>query len=142
MDLFRTTQSNSPCKPRLILYVEIHGIELFIILSILHKFSQKNIFLQLIVIDDDNVMLPLEKGMNKIYFPTNLFSKEGVGLLPLELSKISTRGLKWDTRSWETEFGKNASTSNIYLDDEVCVFVEDGSIILTTEIDIDKINFL
>jgi len=75
--------------------------------------------------------------MNVILFPKKLFTKKGIGLLPLEKSVISTRGFQWDVNDWQTSFGhNNLSTSNEFVKDEVKIYVEKGNVIFTAEISI------
>jgi thiamine pyrophosphokinase len=95
-----------------------------------------------IIFTDENIFFPLNSGMNKIFVPDIIFTRRGVGLLPMEKSIISTKGLKWDVNNWETSFGKNISTSNEFENDEIDIYVENGCMMLSAEIDTDNIPFL
>ncbi|MCJ1402093.1 hypothetical protein MMC11_005312 [Xylographa trunciseda] len=62
----------------------------------------------------ESVVFLLRKGRNRIQTPVapSLLG-ENVGIIPVaKAAVISTRGLEWDVREWETEFGKQLSTSN------------------------------
>jgi hypothetical protein len=134
-------------NPKVIIYLDTEKIDLevFLILHILKKFKNSPKFqnLDIIIMSDETIIFPLHPGMNTIFLSRSLFTKHGLGLIPLEKSSISTKGLRWDVSKWETNFGfANLSTSNEFLDEESQVIVESGSLVITAEIDPDNIVFL
>lgn len=61
-----------------------------------------------------------------------VFAKH-VGILPIkEPSRISTKGLEWDVKDWETQFGGQLSTSNHILPETEVVEVETTKDVLFT----------
>ena len=66
------------------------------------------------LITSESIIFLLEKGINRIYTPTGPgLLAENVGIIPLgRPSTITTRGLEWDVKKWQTEFGTQISTSN------------------------------
>ena len=62
----------------------------------------------------------------------DVFGKH-VGILPVGgPSRITTRGLEWDVRDWETRFGGRVSTSNHVLPETEVVEVETTEDVLWT----------
>jgi hypothetical protein len=138
-----SNQNKSCEKSKYILYLdsEENDLFLFIILNFLKKLVKHNHHNMISIITNKSIMCVLSPGMNTLLFSENLFTKKGLGLLPLEKSIISTKGLRWDLLDWETDFGSiNLSTSNEFLEDECSIFVHSGNIAFTAEININKIN--
>ena len=52
--------------------------------------------IQIILMFKHSIVCKLFKGLNIIYLSNTIFTKKGVGLLPIKCSNISTEGLKWD----------------------------------------------
>lgn len=136
-------QNNS----KVIIYFDTEKIDLevFLILNFLTKFKNSSNFrnLDIIMISDTTIIFPLHSGMNTIFLSRSLFTKYGLGLIPLEKSSISTKGLRWDVSNWETDFGSDhLSTSNEFLDEESKIIVESGSLVISAEINPENIFFL
>jgi hypothetical protein len=128
----------------LFLYIDIDYNNIFFeILNLLH--TLKNDPVKIFIINNNSILCPLKSGMNNIYLSNSLFTTKGIGLLPLEESIISTRGLRWDVTDYKTKFStKDVSTSNETCDEGSLfnVFINNGYILLSLEIDSDKINFI
>jgi hypothetical protein len=131
-------------KVKIIFYIDFNNsdLEIFYILNFFIKnvdFGIKNNF-KIIFLSDENMLIKLGPGMNYIYISENLFTKKGVGLLPVKNSIISTKGLMWDVQDWKTSFGEvNLSTSNEFVDYECTVYVAEGNVFFSAEIDVNKI---
>lgn len=96
---------------------------------------------KIFLISNDSILIPLNLGMNLVYLSENLFTKKGVGLLPLSKANFSTKGLKWDVDNYISEFGSfNVSTSNEFKENEANIYVFSGYILLTLEINLDCIK--
>jgi hypothetical protein len=120
---------------------EENDIYLFIILNFLKKIEKNNLHGKVTIVTNKSIMCVLSPGMNTILFSDNLFTKKGLGLLPLQKSIISTKGLRWDVQDWETDLGSlNLSTSNEFVEDECSIFIHSGCIAFTAEININKYN--
>ena len=63
---------------------------------------------------DEGIIFLLEKGINVIdtsRWPDLI--TENIGIIPLgKPAIISTKGLEWDVKDWNTSFGTQVSTSN------------------------------
>ena len=132
---------NSSDKSKLILYMDIESndMSLFLLLNFFKKLNNKSIN-KVTVLTNNSIICLLGKGMNSVILSEVFFTGLGVGLLPLEKSKISSKGLKWDLTDWETNFGSiNLSTSNQILDSSCNIFVHYGCIAFTAEINLNKL---
>jgi hypothetical protein len=135
--------NNMPSKIIFYIDYEQSDIIFFEILIFMTKISKLNSEIELIILTDDSVIFPLKLGMNYVYLSNCLFTRKGVGLLPMEKSIISTKGFEWDVENWETSFGHlNLSTSNEIKDTEAEIYVHNGLVLFTLEIDTNNINFL
>jgi hypothetical protein len=135
-----TLQNN----PKVIIYLdgEADDLETIIILNFFKKFKKNFLNIDLMILTDDSLTFPLHSGMNAVFLSRSLFTKKGIGLLPLEKSVISTKGLRWDVSKWETNFGGNVSTSNEFLDEESSIVVESGNVVFSAQIKPENIIFL
>ncbi|MCJ1479138.1 hypothetical protein MMC13_007822 [Lambiella insularis] len=77
----------------------------------------------LYLLTPESIIFLLQKGHNKIHTPVSPdMLGENIGIIPIARpSTITTRGLEWDVEGWETEFGKQISTSNHIRSDHVDV---------------------
>ncbi|KAI9860070.1 MAG: hypothetical protein M1824_003308 [Vezdaea acicularis] len=67
---------------------------------------------RIFLVSQESVSFFLERGKNLVLTPKDVF-KENVGIIPLgPPAVISTKGLEWDVNDWETQIGKQISTSN------------------------------
>ena len=66
------------------------------------------------LITPESIIFLLHKGMNVVHTAMSHDQLgENIGIIPIcRPSKISTWGLEWDVKGWQTEFGKQISTSN------------------------------
>ena len=71
----------------------------------------------------ESIIFLLHKGGNVIRVPLRAGQfGHNVGLIPLGgPAMISTHGLEWDVEDWETEIGRQISTSNHVQEELVCV---------------------
>jgi len=83
-------------KSKIIIFLDEIFFDIFELLFFMKKIKEKIIFVDLIIMNSENIIFKLDSCMNQIYFPDNLISKKGIGLLPTKKSLISTKGFKWD----------------------------------------------
>jgi len=83
-------------KTKFFMYFDEFSSNIFEIMSFLKKIKENFIYIDLIIIDNNSILFKLDSCLNHIIFPSNFLSKKGVGLLPIDRSVISTKGLKWD----------------------------------------------
>lgn len=83
-------------KSKFIMYLEEINNNLFEIFSFIKQVKENVKYIDLIIIDEDNLLFKLDSLMNQIIFPDNLITKKGIGLLPIQKSCISTKGFRWD----------------------------------------------
>ena len=143
---------NSMLIPKIILHLDYDDIDILMhYLGLLHNYQNLYKNINFIFLFNESLAFKLEKGMNVIYFSDLLFTKKGIGLLPINnKSSISTKGLKWDISiirflnlaCWDTEFGKKVSTSNEFLENNSSIYLHEGEIIFVAEIDYNTINII
>jgi hypothetical protein len=75
---------------------EKYSLDFFVYLNFIYINFYKYQNIITTIITDYSVVSCLNPGMNKIYISNSLFTKKGVGLLPISKSIISTKGFKWD----------------------------------------------
>lgn len=96
-----------------------------------------------IFLTDESICVKLNEGLNNIYLPQSLFTKKGIGLLPISRSIVTTRGLRWDVKDYHTQFGsEDVSTSNELIDNEGQIYVHEGTLLFTAELNTNLINYL
>jgi len=83
-------------KSKIMIYLDEIEFNLFELFFFLEKVKEKILFVDLIIMNAENIIFKLDTCMNQIYFPDNFISKKGIGLLPIKQSVISTKGLKWN----------------------------------------------
>jgi hypothetical protein len=146
--LDRTQNILKQDKCKIIFYLDLdEKTDLLTVIHSILKIKTISTFYDLILLTDSSISSFLETGINIIYLPkNNIFTGKGIGLIPIEKSIISTKGLKWDVNQWETFFGSpNISTSNEiqdYIDGEIKIIVETGLIVFTAEINPEQIQLL
>ena len=70
----------------------------------------------------ESIIFLLEKGVNVVKTPLPLYIGENVGIIPIgKPAVITTQGLEWNVKNWETSFGTQVSTSNHIKASEVMV---------------------
>ena len=85
-------------KSKIILYSDIYiDLENLLCLFSFFKIIKSSFkFLDVILMNEDNIFFKLDNLMNHIIIPNILFSKKGIGILPIKKSCICTKGFKWD----------------------------------------------
>jgi hypothetical protein len=134
-----------PPRPKIIIYTDDDtSIEnYFYLLNIIQSETKANPELEISVLTNESIMTGLHRGMNKIFLPNCLFTKKGIGLLPLQDSIISTNGLTYEVKDWQTKWGSsNVSTSNETDEDNFEIIVHEGSIVFTAELTVDNFTLL
>lgn len=88
---------------------DYNDLEFLDMLNVLQFNSNERI----ILINNKTVITLLYLGKNKVILSSLLFSKKGIGLLPLNECKLTTFGLKWNLSEQICKFGGDiVSTSN------------------------------
>ena len=93
---------------------------------------------QVLLFTPSSVVFLLKAGKHAIKVRGEVFPAEDaftkyVGILPLAgPAVISTEGLEWDVKDWETQFGGQVSTSNHVLPDTQVVTVQTDADVLFT----------
>lgn len=92
----------------------------------------------LFLVSEDGVTFLLPKGVNNIDSPKAVFGP-ACGILPVGLpSVITTKGLMYDIKDWETSFGTKVSTSN-YLEEDSIKIETKEPVVFTVEVNVKKI---
>jgi hypothetical protein len=90
-------------KPKVIIYTDDDGCisKYFFLINTLLQESADNPDIEVSVLTNDSLMTPLNKGMNILFFPKNLFTRKGVGLLPTsaKAANLSTNNFVWEVSS-------------------------------------------
>lgn len=93
----------------------------------------------ILLFSEENVSFVLNPGRNVIFASSKdrrAYLGRNVGILPVgRPAVVTTKGLEWDVTDWQTEFGKQVSTSN-HLTGEGDVVVEittDVAVLFTLE---------
>ncbi|KAF1982360.1 thiamine pyrophosphokinase, partial [Aulographum hederae CBS 113979] len=108
-------------------------------LGLLHELYRTHLsspFLRLWLFSERSVTFLLLPGQHTLHdlVSSNRFT-ENVGIVPLfGPARISTRGLEWDVKDWETQMGGRVSTSNHVRSEEVVVGVEGAVVLFTIEL--------
>lgn len=105
-----------------------HSIQL---VSQLYKYHVKEPQIRFVLVNNSDVVFLVPKGSNFIKYSS---TGNNCGILPLYgKAIISTQGLKWDVRDWDTSMKENVSSSNrlvdkqyfnIDTDESLCVNIE------------------
>lgn len=106
-------------------------------LGLLHEMlreERRDQQLRLWLVSESNISFILRVGGSIIEgVASSAIFTENVGLLPIYgPAVITTSGLEWDVENWETEMGKQVSTSNHIVADDVRVHTN-ASILFTIE---------
>ncbi|KAG2734781.1 hypothetical protein G9P44_002787 [Scheffersomyces stipitis] len=110
-------------------------------ISQLYILNQSHPFLQHFFITTSDLIFLLKKGVNYVAYPSKTtFHSAQVptcGLLPLGNSKvmISSHGLKYDVRNWESEMLGNVSSSNGISGVDGVVVEVSGPLVMNIEIE-------
>lgn len=92
---------------------------------------------RMFLVSGESLTFLLKTGRHRIHVKERQGQREVfdkyVGIVPVkEPSVISTQGLEWDVKDWETEFGGQMSTSNHVLPETEIVEVETTKDVLFT----------
>lgn len=89
----------------------------------------------LYLVTPESILFLLHRGLNRIHTPmASGLLGENIGIIPLARpSKITTKGLEWDVQDWETELGKQISTSN-HIRSEVVEVTTTDRVLFTLEL--------
>lgn len=93
------------------------------------------------LVSETSVSFVLRPGKNRIYNvgPNRGVFRKKVGILPIYgPATITTEGLEWDVKEWETEMGGMVSTSNHVVADTVTIET-DHYVLFTIERDRSQI---
>jgi thiamine pyrophosphokinase len=93
------------------------------LLHVMLREELKDSKLRLWLISESSVSFVLPRGLNIIekVKANGLFTKN-MGLVPIYgPATITTAGLEWDVKDWDTQMGTRVSTSNHVISDEVSV---------------------
>ncbi|KAH3679559.1 hypothetical protein WICMUC_000892 [Wickerhamomyces mucosus] len=111
-------------------------------ISLLLKLSDLNPNLSAFFITFTDLIFLIPKGSNSIEFNTiQSFHGSNCGLLPLGGPVVlSTSGLKWDVKNWESSIKGAVSSSNRIVGDSRFLINTNDDLVLSIELDYDKIS--
>lgn len=86
------------------------------------------------LVSESNISFLLQPGRSTIHVPLSAgYFTKNVGIIPVNgPAVITTSGLEWDVREWETRMGHQVSTSNHIIEDTVVV-TSDEVVLFTVE---------
>ena len=90
---------------------------------------------KIFLVTENSISFVLEAGHHTIHAsPSDGYMGENVGIIPVgRPATVSTNGLEWDLTDWETEFGKQVSTSN-HIKSDVIIVNTDAPVLFTVEL--------
>lgn len=97
-------------------------------------------YLNILCLNLKTIFKLLGVGLHAIYLSETVFTLKGIGLLPIELCVVSTRGLRWNLDKDTLKIGGNLISSSNELSDcesemmsRFQVVIESGSLIVAAE---------
>ncbi|KAK4632412.1 Thiamine pyrophosphokinase 2 [Fulvia fulva] len=138
----KKVMANVPCLENILVLGSIGGrVDQGI--GLLHEMYREQKFnhpeLRFWLFTESSISILLQKGTTTIHTPINKgLITPNVGILPLYgKACISIKGFEWDVTAWATEMGRQVSTSNHIMADQVFV-TTDTEVLFTVERQIER----